>query len=153
MVDFYTSGDGGELVATLPVPKSPALADHRVIYTTLVPNIQTGDVLDIDGSFEATSALGFNVMLGSYLVLATDPAHVLGAPDSVDLSDPRTENFHRDREHHIDRIVVAKWQSGSDLGDRYVNLVGYAGSSSANGTQSLTVEPSYGRVNVIRFPV
>lgn len=150
--DMYTSGEGGELVATLPVPVAPAAADHRVIYSVEVPNIRGGDVLDVDAGFEVTSELAINVMLGSYLLLCTNAGDVQGAAGSVELTDPRTENFHRDREHHLDRVVTGRYLATTDLGTKRVNLVGYSGSQAAVGGETIVVEPGYGRVNVLRSP-
>ena len=102
---------------------------------------------DIINEFQVTEDNNYNVGFSSLAILATSPASISGVPVSEANGENITNNM-----HHHKRIINGTYVVGEgDIGDRYVNIVGYAYSNNALPGHTLTINQDYGRLSVLRF--
>ncbi len=143
----YNSGDSSEKVKSLPISTSARTASKQVIFSVALSELQIGEILQIINEFQVTEDNNYNVGFSSLAILATSPASISGVP----ISEANGENITNNMHHHK-RIINATYVVGeSDIGDRYVNIVGYAYSNNALPGHTLTINQDYGRLSVLRF--
>lgn len=143
---FHTNtGNLGEKISSLPVVKSGPYKKY-VVYSQRLENLKAGDILWVNGEFEATNDLGYNVMLASYLTLASAPTIV----DGTEISEANGYNI-TPAMHHGMAYELGSYVITADTPVAYVNLVAYAASTAAGSGAKLTIEQDYGRLSILRF--
>lgn len=116
----------------------------QVIYSVPVDAINIDDVLQITSEFEATNPYTYNVMIGSWIVLADSPTATTGT-----LLDPANAYNITPGNHHGVITKARNWKASSSYTGKYVNVVGWAASVNATPGQMLTIEQSYGHLDVL----
>lgn len=115
-----------------------------VIYSVPVSQINPNDVLQITCEFEATNPYSYNVMIGSWIVLADSATATTGT-----LLDPANAYNITPGNHHGVITKARNWMSQSSYANKYVNVVGWAASVNSSPGQNLAIEQSYGHLDVL----
>jgi hypothetical protein len=135
------SGTNSERVTTLPINGAA-----QVVYSLDLGTIRTTDFLQGDGEAQFTTnegTGGFNVYVGSYLILATSAGGTTGTA----VSEANGGNI-TPAEHHSARKSHGTVYP-SNLTRHYLNFVAYALSTSATG--NINVDASTGRLSYQLF--
>lgn len=150
--DVYGSGNNSELVDHLMVEGSGAswAVGGEVVYSVLVPDLDSGDVVFAAAEAEITNDLGFNVMIASTLILADDGTDLPDGAIVKEITEANAYNITPDM-HHGTFTKVGSYECPEDMGDRFVNFCMRAASSAASTGDEVTVEQDYGRLTVIVY--
>lgn len=141
----YNSGNASEKIAKLPVPVSANERHKRVIFSLAVPDLSSGDVLQVMSEFQVTNDLGFNVMCMTQIILADSEAAVSGTEITEANGRNVTPDAHHDSFPKVGSLTV------TTTGTRYVNVVAWCASSNATKGSSITVDADYGRLSILRY--
>lgn len=130
----------------------PVVTYQRALYTVPV-KLLPGDVLDAEGRFQVTNDLGYNVMVRSFIVLATDPAAATGTIIARAVAEnitPAQHHMPRERSGKLEVIPtteparIGAVQAPPEGITRHLNLIVGAAASSvpvgANPVPTLKVD-------------
>jgi len=140
-ITVQDSGSFSEQVVILPTTQT--VTAGSVVYTVFVGDVGPGDTFLVQSEFEVTNDLGYNIMIGSYIVLADGPTATTG----TDITEPNAFNVTPDMHHGVP-VKVGSLAVTESLSNQYVNVVAYSRASRATATSSIRVEPDYGRLIV-----
>ncbi len=146
--EMYNSGDDGELIKTLPVTPYPGAYSKRVVYCVDLGDPPLGgEMLFVHGDVEVTNDLGYNVLLGTHLLLAASCSAVTGDEISEANGSNVTPAMHHGTASRSGGLIVEPGNS-----HRYVVLVAWSGSTAApRRGAAIKVEQDYGRMTVLRW--
>lgn len=118
-------------------------AEKRVIYSVLIPALNSGDIVHITSTFEVTNPYTYNAMIGSQIILANAPNEVTGT-----MIDP-ANSFNVTPDGHHGVVNKARtWKSPSSYINKYINVVAWSASVNALPGHLLIVEQQYGHLDV-----
>jgi hypothetical protein len=173
-VRVHRTARGAEMVELLPLPArirtqqgSHLQEKYQVVYSAAVGPLSEGDVLQVSAEFEATNDCGYDVALGSWLVITRERGRAVpeeGRGDSY-IAHPAGFNItngsfqlpgagDRSFMHHgfVSRSAVYAVPRGM-TGTRHVNFVAYAQSDKLDCKHGggLKVEKGNGQMSIIHF--
>lgn len=141
----YQTPTGAERVDSLRLSSPETM---RIVQSVTLDSLRAGDVLVVHADMEATNDCGYNVGLGTFIVLAPDDTttvratETLIAPAAVFNISP---NMHHGLASRSGALVLAK-----DVPSSHVNFVAYAQSSLLTCV-GLKVERGYGQLIVLHY--
>lgn len=106
--------------------------------------LAAGDIIQVKAQSEVTNNYSYNIGVGRYLLISTDPT----ALDGTRIAPAVMENC-TPSEHHSVIISGGDWQTPVD-GVFYVKLIAYAVANSAQSGHTLRVEQGYGFLSIVR---
>lgn len=142
-VRAYQTLAGGERVAILPLASPDSML---VVYSIRVDSLRAGDLLEAHGDIEVTNDCGFNIAIGTFMILAPDPATTVRSSDAMVAYAAGfnvTPNMHHGLASRSGAHVIAR-----DIATTRVNFVAYA-QSTGRGCPGLRVERGYGQLVVL----
>lgn len=149
-VDHWVTGNTSELVGSLPMNPS----QFQVAYSLPCPDIRDGDVVVALAEFEVTNPYGrdpwdstWNAMVTGWVILGDSPSSTTG----IEVTENNGFNIDPNMHHGVLTKVGSVRPKGTDLGDKYVNVVLRAASSRAEPGDALILDQDYGRLTVLRF--
>lgn len=143
---LYRTRPGGERVDTLPIIKGDRFF---AVHSVKTGPIATGDVLQVTADMEVTNDCGYNVGLGSFMVLAPTDSGVTRSPETT-IAFAAVFNVTPDMHHGLVTRVGTLVASQDYPTGAYVNFVAYAQSSLLT-CAGLHVERGYGQMFVTHF--
>lgn len=170
-VDFYAAPTPIELISTIPAPNYTTNSQRafRRVAHLLIPDVQPGDVLDVDSCFEITNDITDNandlVEFSAGLILTPASSGTAGLETMTSLStssEPSNGKFmtrfpgynltENEKMHHGMMPLSTKYLVPAGVsGDQYVAIMCYvAGTDSAPTSDFVTVEPYAGWLRVER---
>lgn len=141
----YQTPAAAERVDTLPLSNPETM---RVVQSVKLDTLRAGDVLIVHGDIEATNDCGYNVALGTYIILAPTDTSIARSTDAV-LSPAAGFNISANMHHGLasrsGALVITR-----DIPDAHINLVAYS-QSSVLTCGGLKVERGYGQLVVLHY--
>jgi hypothetical protein len=116
----------------------------QVIYSVPISQINVDQIVQITAEFEATNPYSFNVMLGSWIIMADTAISVGGT-----LLDPANAFNITPGNHHGVISKARNWKSTTTYANQYINLVAWAAASTASPGDNLIIEQQYGHLDVL----
>lgn len=142
VAEHLNTGNASELAASLDVQAATA----TVVFSLAVGDVLAGDLFLAVAEAQVTNDLGYNTMVTGYLVLAKAPTDTVG----IEVTENNGTNV-TPAMHHMAVVKAGTYQSPSDFGARYLNMVCRAASTASKPGDRLQVDADYGRLSVIRL--
>jgi hypothetical protein len=139
------SGNSSELINSLPVTTGTPYI-MKVIYSQQLNNIKINEVIQTMCEYEVTNDLGFNVMIGTVILLADSPTATTG----IEITEANAFNVTPGMHHGV-IVKVGSYDVTANYPSKYINVVGYAAGNAASSGDTIKVEQDYGRLSVFRF--
>jgi hypothetical protein len=146
MADTITQTTSGKLTK---IKVKGDLGPHvfEVLYSVKLTNIEVGDKINIQASFNTTTPNSFNTLISRHVILATSPTSIKAV---VNITPPVGENITKDI-HHLVSFIGRWYVFTAAYNEIYVNVILRSASTKANGKQDLIVETGKGWLDVAVF--
>lgn len=145
--DFYTTGDSGELAASIPITASTPY-QLVPIYKLEIPNVKAGDLLDISAYGQVSNNNGvISNPTGTNVMFCHVVRGGLPGQETREFTEARGCNVDRLR-HHEDWQITTTYRSLYNYSTLSLIVFGYSASSIAQPGWVLTVDKDCGRLQV-----